>query len=382
MPVFDQGYQHWAGELTGHSWRWWTITRHGIRIGRKSLILRLVLIIAWLPALLLAATLSIWGLVEQRSTIVQPFLPILSFFFDFLTPQVLADPKNYRAEVWTLCYSFFLRKELFFSMILILIAGPSLISQDIRFNALPLYFSRPLRRIDYFLGKLGVIATFLGLVLIVPSIIAYALGLLFSLDISILADTLPVLLASVGYGALMTLSAGLLILALSSLSRNSRYVGLFWVGVWFVTSLVGFTLESVHRYQRIFEKIQSVNAAEKADANGEQASAAEEQQHRSNAQMKAMNNIMQEEIEDAKTDWRPLASYSGNLDRIGQALLRADSCWEKLSLTMPEEQRGVFLFSNMGRRYPWEWSALVLIGLFGVSVCILNFRVKSLDRLK
>ena len=130
-------------------------------------------------------------------------------------------------------------------LIVVLLVGPSLISRDLRFNALPLYFSRPLRRIDYFVGKLGVIVYFLGLVLIVPSLIAYILGLLFSLDITIVRDTFRLLLACVGYGVVMSLSAGLLILALSSLSRNSRYVGLFWLAAWFVSSIVGTVLEGV-----------------------------------------------------------------------------------------------------------------------------------------
>src|SRR5580692_4593076 len=130
----------------------------------------------------MAFAMSIWGLVEQKSPLIQALLSYL----EFLGPEILSDPKSYRVEVWTLCYSYFLLTEMRFSMILILIVGPSLISQDIRFNALPLYFSRPLRRIDYFLGKLGVIGYFLGMVLVVPSIVAYVLGLMFSMDISIL----------------------------------------------------------------------------------------------------------------------------------------------------------------------------------------------------
>ena len=31
MPIFDQGYQHWNGELSGHGWRWYAIARHGVR---------------------------------------------------------------------------------------------------------------------------------------------------------------------------------------------------------------------------------------------------------------------------------------------------------------------------------------------------------------
>ena len=118
-------------------------------------------------------------------------------------------------------------------------SGRQLISQDLRFNAMPLYFSRPLRRSDYFLGKLAVIGGFLGMVIIVPALIAYVLGLAFSLDISILRDTFPLLLSVIALRRGDRGSAGTLILAVSSLSRNSRIVGLFWVGLWFVSNIIG-----------------------------------------------------------------------------------------------------------------------------------------------
>ena len=234
MPIFDQGYQHWSGQLSGHAWRWLAITRHGVRVGLTNRWLRIFLFMAWLPALVLAAMLCLWGLVERNSALITSIGPLLGF----LDPAILAGPRPYRVEIWTLCYSYFLWTELRFSMILILLVGPNLISQDLRYNALPLYFSRPLRRIDYFLGKLGVIVAFLGMVIIVPSLAAYVLGLLFSLDITIVRDTFGILLASIAYGLVIAVSAGLLILALSSLSRNSRYVALFWLGIWFVSSTV------------------------------------------------------------------------------------------------------------------------------------------------
>jgi ABC-2 type transport system permease protein len=392
MPIFDQGYQHWSGTLTGHSWRWLTIARHGYRNGMKNSFLRVMLMLAWLPAIGFAVFLAVWGLVEQRSPIVQPLLPFLSF----LGPDILADPKSYRVEVWTLSYSYFLSTELYFSMILILMVGPSLISQDIRFNALPLYFSRPLRRIDYFLGKLGVIGAFLGLVLIVPSLVAYGLGLLFSLDISILADTFRLLIACVAYGLIMTLSAGMLILALSSLSRNSRYIGLFWVGAWFVTGITGTFLVQIHHEQRMSETFRKSYEAERAAEKQRalekqdprmtfqemQRKQALEQQRQRKAAAKLYSESIQEELDDAKTDWRQMVSYTANLSRVGDAILGTNSCWQRLSKTKPEEQRTEYLLKNMDPQYPWYWSATVLIVLFGISVCILNFRVKSLDHLR
>jgi ABC-2 type transport system permease protein len=383
MPIFDQGYQHWSGELTSHTWRWLAIARHGVRIGMKNRLLRILIMIAWLPAVVLAFFLCVWGLLEQKSDLVTPLMGILADFFD---PQMLNDPKAYRVEVWTICYDYFLLTQLRFSMIVVLLVGPSLISQDLRFNALPLYFSRPLRRIDYFLGKLGVIGWFLSLVLIVPSIIAYVLGLVFSLDLSIIPDTFPLLLASVGYGIVMCLSAGLFILALSSLSRNSRYVGLFWLAVWFVSSIVGTVLEGVNREHRMHQMYRRQMEAERAQNQVPPARNPEEHQKQMRAQQETrrrlLAEIQQQEREAARSDWRPLVSYTANLSRIGNRWLGTNRSWERLSQNVPEEDRDRYLLEHLGSEYPWYWSAIVLLVLFGISVCILNFRVKSLDRLK
>ena len=352
MPIFDQGYQHWSGQLSGHAWRWLAITRHGVRVGMTGRPLRFVLFLAWLPAVALASVLCLWGLLEQNSDLVTTFAPLLGFF----DPAILAGPRHYRVEIWTLSYSSFLSIESWFAMILILLVGPNLISQDLRYNALPLYFSRPLRRIDYFLGKLGVIVAFLGMVIIVPSLLAYVLGLLFSLDITIIRDTFGILLASVAYGLVIAVSAGLLILALSSLSRNSRYIALFWLGIWFVSSTVAGVLGLVDHEQRAHQARQVTQEARTDPATLE--------------------------IEAARTDWRPLVSYTANLSRVGQQLLGTDACWDKLSKLQPANQRSRFLLEFQGPQYPWYWSAGVLAALLGISACILNFSIKSLDRLK
>jgi ABC-2 type transport system permease protein len=383
MPIFDQGYQHWSGELTGHGWRWLAITRHGVRIGMKNRLLRIMLLIAWLPAVVLAFFLCVWGLLEQKSDLVQPLVPLLS---GILGPEIVDNPKAFRVEVWTLAYDYFLMTELRLSMIVILLVGPGLISRDLRFNALPLYFSRPLRRIDYFVGKLGVVVVFLGSVLVVPSVIAYVLGLVFSLDWTILRDTFPLLLASVAYGAVMSISAGLLILALSSLSRNSRYVGLFWLGVWFVSSIVGTVLAGINEERRMHhayrQMAEAQHAAQVAAKNQRPEQRQRQTMEQQAAQRKILADIQREQRAAARTDWRPLFSYTANVARIGRHWLGTDTSWEKIAETVPAEERDQYLLQNMGPQYPWYWSAAVLAVLMGLSACVLNFRVKSLDRLK
>jgi len=378
MPIFDQGYQHWSGSLSGHAWRWLTIARQGVRVGMKNAFLRILVIVSWLPAAGLAFLLSVWGLVEHNSPLVAPVKPMLTGIF---SRQVLADPLRYRVEVWTLCFHHFLNIELYFSMLVVLLVGPGLISQDLRFNALPLYFSRPLRRIDYFAGKLGVIAWFLGMVVIIPSLLAYVLGLLFSLDVTLVRDTFPLLLACLAYGTVIVLAAGTLMLALSSLSRNSRYVALFWLALWFVTMAAGAFLGTLDTQQRRVAAYQRQAKTYPMQQPGEKPLTPEEQAAQQRAiqewSQKSRAEFEAEETSAAQTDWRPLVSYTANLARIGQGLLGTDAAWKKLKEVDVTRRREDFL-----PQYPWYWSAGVLAALFGLSVWILNYRVRSLDRLK
>jgi ABC-2 type transport system permease protein len=247
--------------------------------------------------------------------------------------------------------------ELWLSMLLVLIVGPNLISQDLRYNAFPLYFSRPLRRRHYFLGKLGVIAVFLGAVTIVPAIVAYVLGLLFSLDLSIIRDTLPLLLRTILYGVVISASAGTLMLALSSLSRNSRYVALFWLAIWMGTGAVSGVLNTVDREQRQREA--------RMQFGGPFGGAS-----------------LDRELEAAKSNWRPLVSYSHNLARLGHELLGTDAAWNHVVELSPEQARPFLKLNNIDMQHPWTWSAGVLLGVFGISAWILNASIRSLDRLK
>jgi ABC-2 type transport system permease protein len=364
VPIFDQGYQHWSGHLSNHAWRWLAISRHGVRTGLKLPRLKRTLFIAWLPALGLAVFLCAWGLMERKAELVSGLQPALQIF----GPEIMAEPRQIRVEVWTIAYSYFMNVELFLSMVLILLVGPNLISQDLRFNALPLYFSRPLRRFDYFLGKLGVIGVFLGLVTVAPAVIAYILGILFSLDFTILGDTLPILLGAIFYGLLIVISAGTLILALSSLARNSRYIAILWAAIWFLTYTVsGILIEIEHESRN--------RDASMSYGNPYQGGSLEEWQQ-------AMERAQRQAVEREKREWRGLISYTANLQRVGRKLLGTNAAWVSLAERLPPERQMILRTKNMDSAYPAYWSFAVLVGLFGLSVCILHFRIRSLDRLK
>ncbi len=390
MPIFDQGYQHWSGTLSGHTWRWLTVTRHGVRIGMKNVFLRLLIVFSWLPAAALAFVLCVWGLIEQKSDLAGTLKPVLAWMFSL--PLEAMEPKSMRVEVWTISFDYFLWFQLNISMIVVLLVGPALISQDLRFNALPLYYSRPLRRIDYFIGKLGVVGWFLSLVTIIPPLMAYGLGLLFSRDITIIRDTYQLLLTCLAYGAITVLSAGTLILALSSLSRNSRYIALFWIALWFVSTVVGLTLNAVdlafreHRQQQKMREV--VMRRPPRPVQGQPGVVAQAPPNRFNAPDEEMQALMdeagEEEAQASLSNWRWLPSYTANLARMREYLLQYNEAWEKVAEYLPANHRREFLRqpTHLGPMYPWYWSAVVLAFLFGISVCILNLRIRSLDRLK
>src|SRR5947209_5233266 len=116
MPIFDQGYQHWKGTLSGHAWRWLTITRHGVRAQLKNRWTRMVMLFAWVPAAAFVAALALWGLAEQNADILQ----FIAKFFN-LPPESTRSPQSFRVIFWTYAYNVFFTIEVPCSMLLVLL---------------------------------------------------------------------------------------------------------------------------------------------------------------------------------------------------------------------------------------------------------------------
>src|SRR5207248_7442761 len=76
----------------------------------------------------------------------------------------------------------------------------------------------------------------------------YLLGVIFSADVTVIRDTFHLYLAGIVYSAVIIVSSGTLVLALSSLSKNSRYVGAMWMAVWIISNslaeVLGHTLKA------------------------------------------------------------------------------------------------------------------------------------------
>src|SRR6185503_10111635 len=108
----------------------------------------------------------------------------------------------------------------FFIFLITVWAGAGLIANDRRANALQIYLSKPLMRSEYIAGKLAVLFGFL-----IPAI---TIGSLIQVSV-----------------------AAFLMLALSSLSKSARYVGILYVGITFFTSAIYAVLYAITGSSRI-----------------------------------------------------------------------------------------------------------------------------------
>jgi ABC-2 type transport system permease protein len=69
----------------------------------------------------------------------------------------------------------FMTAQAVFALFLAALSGPGLIAPDLANNALPLYFSRPLRRTDYALAKLATLFGLLSLVTWIPGLLLFGM---------------------------------------------------------------------------------------------------------------------------------------------------------------------------------------------------------------
>ena len=208
MPIHDQGYQRYAGSRARTGAAWQVIAKAGLRsvlIERKFLGL---LLVAWLPFLVRAVQVYIAANFQQAS---------------FLAPK----GETFRE---------FLETQGVFVFFITIYVGSGLIAADRRANALQLYLAKPLSRWEYVAGKLAVLFTLLLFVTFVPALALLLVQIGFAGSLTFVRQNLYLLPAITLYSLAQVLLASSTMLALSSLSKSSRFVGVLYAGLIFFTA--------------------------------------------------------------------------------------------------------------------------------------------------
>ena len=223
-PIHDQSYRHYGGgkALPGRAWA--VIAWAGIMsMIRKRVFLGLMLL-SLLPFIIYAA--RAWGAANY--------------------PQFSMLAVNAETFRWYLEL-----QGTFFLFPITVWAGAGLIANDRRANALQIYLSKPLMRSEYIAGKLAVLFGFLLLITFVPAMLLLLLKVAFDGNFKFLSENL-FLIPAITVGSMIQVSvAAFLMLALSSLSKSARYVGILYVGITFFTGAIYTVLYAITGSSRV-----------------------------------------------------------------------------------------------------------------------------------
>src|SRR5215831_5612934 len=120
-------------------------------------------------------------------------------------------------------------------------------------------------RTEYIAGKLAVLFTFLCLVTLVPALLLLLLKVAFDGNVTFLKNNLFIIPAIVVGSLVQVLLASFTMLALSSLSKSARYVGILYVGITFFTTAMFGVLYAITGSSRVSWIAISANVTQVVD---------------------------------------------------------------------------------------------------------------------
>ncbi len=232
-------YQRWAGRR-GQSARrgWLTMAARGLRLEYARPATQRLVWVGFAFILGIGVVLYLLSLLE---TIVgtADARPIYGFIQTFLGVDLsgVARIGEFRAVLWRTVFLAVFKIELFWVMVVVARTGPGLIANDLKARALPIYFARPITPLTYLLGKWLVAAGFIALVTVVPNLLALLGAVLVTGGLETWGQTLSLAADLVLAGLGVMVFGGILVLALSSLTSDSRYVAVGWLAVCLLSAI-------------------------------------------------------------------------------------------------------------------------------------------------
>lgn len=255
MPLHDVGYRAWTGERRPPGSAAVVIATTGIVLSWKSRWLRRAVLFAWSPALVFAMSFFAFeqaveegrlGMLEATAQAGRDLdgVGVLGGLIvntlgrptgdqpDFL-PGSVEEVDYTRRTVWSRLLLAFMRapQAVLLAVVIGLIA-PTLISRDMRAKAWLTYFTRPVSRRDYILGKAAVLAGVVAMVTVLPGLGLWLVGVLVSPSVNVAIATIDLPLKVVASSIVVAVPTVLLALAYSAITTESRIAGFAWFATW------------------------------------------------------------------------------------------------------------------------------------------------------
>jgi ABC-2 type transport system permease protein len=237
MPIHDQGYRRYGGTKARTGTGWMVITRAGIRTFFARRAFLGLLLVSWFPFFVRAVQIYAAANLPQAA---------------FLAPT----PETFRQ---------FLDQQQTFVFFVTVYVGAGLIANDRRANALQIYLSKPLTRGEYIFGKLAILMTFLAMVTWLPAIVLLIVQVSFAGNFTFFKSNAFLFPAITVFAFVEVALASATMLALSSLSKSSRYVAILYAAVIFFTQAIYGVMYAVTRSSSLSWMSFSANLAQLGD---------------------------------------------------------------------------------------------------------------------
>ena len=208
MPIYEETYRSWHGQLVAMPRTWWVIAKTGVRLLWKK----------WMIILLMAAFGSMIG---------------HGIYIYFVTRGLEQTGVSQMMSGFRINPGFFegfIQRHWLLLIIVLLLAGAGIIANDRKFKALTIYFSKPVGFWDYTLGKFCVLGFYGCLVTLLPALLLFLFRVLLATDASYLKQYYWIPFSITGYSLLIILTLGSLLLAISASARGTRSAAILFFG--------------------------------------------------------------------------------------------------------------------------------------------------------
>lgn len=221
MSMTHLQYVPFEGKLTNQK-RWLAIFLFGLECTFRKRMTIIFLILAWLSAIVKNI---LFLLVTQGSQSDLSEIEGKRYFTATIIQMI---------DVQTLCL-----------VLLLTAVGAGLISNDLKNSAYQLYFARPIKIKDYLLGKFLVIFFYSFIMMWLPLLFFWGYCLLLSgvhaspnWQIVSPDITFARFCQTLLYLCIVTVCVGTMLLAFSSLTKNSKFVGILFLAIFFFGKVV------------------------------------------------------------------------------------------------------------------------------------------------
>jgi len=215
VPIREEGYYNWEGTLSKSKIKWFPIFTTGIKSVYKKRFSKLLFATA--SSLFFVFLIALY--VSSK-----PELKMMSRLVKMISSDALLFRTYYTNGFLV-----------FMCAMISVFAGSELISNDLKHKSISLYLARPLSKLDYITGKFSIILFYLMMFTLLPGLLLVIFKVIFTGDFS---AGLALLVKSITFPVVISLFWASLMLMLSSLSENGRFVKIIFFVAFFLSQMI------------------------------------------------------------------------------------------------------------------------------------------------